>query len=403
MYKDRIKNNLLLTLSSIIIGIICGLSGTFFHSCTEIANKIRVNNSWLVYLLPISGLAIVWLYKRINIPPETRSKPIFIGARTGEKINPLLSVGVFFATCVTHLFGGSTGRESAALQVGGSLGSLTGQILKFDRKNNRIAIICGMAAGFTSMFGTPITSAIFAVEATDVALGMFYTCNFIYIIISVFIATVITSIFGFHGMKFSIPEFDINANNVIVTVLIAIVCAAMAVVFILGKKYVKKCFSKYIKNDYLKIFVGGVIIVILSIIWNSGDYNGVGTNVITNAIAGNVKPEAFFVKLIFTIISLSVGFKGGELVPLFFIGATLGGLLGGILGVSIGIGAAIGLICIFSAATDCPITAIVLGVEMFGFNLLPYFIITCLVAYFVSGNIDFYDKKNYKPEDLANL
>ncbi len=399
MLKKNIKSVLMLTLSSIIIGIICGFGGSVFHLSTEIVNDIRVHNSWLIYFLPVAGLLLVWIYKICKIPPDTNTKPVFIGARKGEKVNPLLALCIFIATCLTHLFGGSAGREGAALQFGGSLGSATGQILKFDRSKNKIAVLCGMAAGFTAMFGTPVTSAVFVFEATDVTLGMLYTSNFIYIIISVFIATVISSLFGAHGMNFTVPELQLDIKNILATILISIACAIITVVFILSKKYVKKYSVKYITNDYLRIAIGGVLIVVLSIIWSSGDYNGVGTNVIANAMNGNVKAEAFILKLIFTVITLSFGFKGGELVPIFFIGATLGGFIAGVLGISVAVGAAIGMVCIFSASTDCPISAIILGIEVFGYHLAPFFLISCVISYYASGNIDFYDKKLYKFED----
>ena len=400
MYKEKLKNGFLLTLSSIIIGMICGVGGSLFHISTEVAGDIRINNSWLINLLPIVGLVIVWLYKLCKIPPDTGSQPVFVAARSGEKVNPLLTVCIFFSTCITHMFGGSTGREGAALQFGGTLGSITGQVMIFDLIKNRVAVLCGMAAGFTSMFGTPITSVIFVFEATDIALSRFYTMDFLYVTISVLISFAISLLFGVCKMKFNVPELHFDLKSIIATALIAIACAIIAVVFIQSKKVLKKYASKYIPNAYLRVLIGGVIVVILSTIWNSGDYNGVGGNVIAEAMNGNVKAEAFILKLIFTVISLSFGYKGGELVPIFFIGATLGGLLGGILGVSVAVGAAIGLVCIFSASTDCPISAIVLGVEIFGYHLIPFFILTCIISYFSSGNIDFYDKYKFKTEGI---
>lgn len=378
---------------SVIIGTTCGAVGTAFHYSVEYVTKFRNNHSWIIYLLPIAGLVIIFLYRASGIKHDKGTNLVIGSIRNPEYNIPFrMAPLIFITTAITHLFGGSAGREGAALQIGGSLGASIGKLVKMDDNDKHIMTLCGMSAVFAALFGTPVTAALFSVEV--ISIGVLYYSALVPCILSSTIAYAITEKFDITPTYFvlnQIPEMTLLTG--IRVILLAIATAIVSILFCLAMQAASNAFKKYFKNQYIRIFVGGILLVLLTFAVGCHDYNGAGMNIIEQAIHGDAKPEAFLLKLIFTCITISCGFRGGEIVPSFFIGATFGCTLGGILGLDPGFGAAMGLVCLFCGVVNCPLASLVLSIELFGPNGILLFAIGTSVSYMLSGYYSLYSEQ----------
>lgn len=373
-----------------ITGILGGLIGTLFHFVVDKVTDIRTENIWLIYLLPIGGLAIILICRVFKIDSDTGTSSIMKALRENEKIPVAIGPVIFLGTAFTHLLGGSAGREGAALQLGGSIGTVVGRAFKLDNKDMHIIILCGMSSVFAALFGTPLTAAIFALEVVN--MGVLFYSALIPTVVSSLVASRVAVLFGIPSVKFDLQIPEISFASVGEVLLIGAICAGVSILFCITIGYSKK-FMKYIlKNDYIRIFAGGAIIVLLTIIIGTKDYNGAGMDIIEGALGGETKPEAFILKLIFTAITIAAGFRGGEIVPAFFIGSTLGAVIGIIIGVDPGFAAALGLVTLFCGIVNCPIASIFLSIELFGSEGLLLFALACAVAYVLSGSFSIYSE-----------
>ena len=373
-----------------LTGILGGLIGTLFHFVVDKVTTIRMANSWLIYLLPIGGLAIILICRLFKLDTETGTSSIMKALREDKKIPTAIGPVIFLGTAITHLFGGSAGREGAALQLGGSIGTVVGKIFKLDSKDTHIIILCGMSSVFAALFGTPLTAAIFALEVVNA--GVFFYSALIPTIVSSLVSTRISILFGVQPIKFNVQIPEITFSSVGEVLLIGAICAGVSILFCLTVGYMKKLMRKLISNDFIRIFAGGTVIVLLTIIIRTTDYNGAGMHIIEGALNGEARPEAFIIKLIFTAITIASGFRGGEIIPAFFIGSTLGVLIGTILGVDPAFAAALGLVALFCGIVNCPIASIFLSIELFGSEGLLLFALACAVSYVLSGNFSIYSE-----------
>ena len=373
---------------SAISGCITGLICVAFYKLMHMAVRFREGHGIIIWGLPFAGLLIVWLYNVMNDADDKGTNLILSSISSGEKVPIKMLPLIFVSTIVTHLFGGSAGREGAALQIGGSLGSFFGDKLRFDDKDRRIFIMCGMAAAFSALFGTPVAAAIFSIEV--ISIGTMNYAALVPCAISALTADYVANLFDLAGENFhifSISEFTVTgAGNAL---LLACLCAGVSVLFCIILHKSEQLF-RLIKNPYLRIFTGGCIIVALTLLLDTTDYNGVNMNVLWRAVRGEVKYEAFFIKMIFTAITLACGYKGGEILPSLFIGATFGSFAGYILGLSPSLCSAIGMVSVFCGVTNCPVTSILLSVEMFGTEGLPYYFIAIAISYMLSGYYSLY-------------
>ena len=304
----------------------------------------------------------------------------------------ILTVPMSAKDQVYYLFGGSAGREGAALQLGGSIAGLIGKISRLDEKDMHIMTMCGMSAVFAALFGTPLTATLFALEVISV--GVIYYSALVPCIVASLFALEMARIFGIAPTHFDVVIEPISELMLLKVSALAIVCSLMSTVFCLSMHKTEHLFAKLIKNPYLRIAAGGALVVLITAILGTGDYNGAGMNIIKHAIEeGQAKPDAFFWKLILTAITIGCGFKGGEVVPTFFIGATLGCVLGSLLGIPTGFAAALGLICVFCGAVNCPVASIILSVELFGSGELLYFALACGISYMLSGYFGLYSSQ----------
>lgn len=392
-YKTIRKTFIKWLICSAIIGITCGAVGTAFHYSVEYVTQFRSGHSWIIFLLPAAGLLIVFLYRAGGIKHDKGTNLVIGSIRNPEYNVPFrMAPLIFITTVITHLFGGSAGREGAALQIGGSLGASIGKLIKMDDNDKHIMTLCGMSAVFAALFGTPVTAALFSVEV--ISIGILYYSALVPCILSATISYAITEKFHITPTYFilnQVPEMSLATG--IRVIILSVAAAVLSILFCMSMQVIGKTFKKYLKNQYLRILVGGVLLVLLTLAVRCNDYNGAGMNIIEQAIHGTAKPEAFILKLLFTCITIGCGFRGGEIVPSFFIGATFGCTLGGWIGLDPGFGAAMGLVCLFCGVVNCPLASLVLSIELFGASGILLFAIGCSVSYMLSGYYSLYSEQ----------
>lgn len=404
-YGELIKGFIKWFVIAVIIGVVVGLGGTAFNKALGFANEFRNSNSWTIFTLPVAGLVIVFLYTICGLSKDPGTNNIIKGARSDEKVSIKLAPLIFIATFLTHITGGSAGREGAALQIGGSLASPFGKLFRLDKKDLSTLIMCGMAAGFSALFGTPIAAAVFAVEVTIVAAAQYSAL--VPCMVSALTAVVTAKFFDVEAESFIVKGIPaLNEGSVpdlLRVTLLGAACAAVSVLFCFAMHNAGHLYKKYIKNDYIRVVAGGAIIILLTLIIGNRDYNGAGMNVIERAFEGEAFPLAFLLKILFTALTLGAGFKGGEIVPSFFTGATFGCFLGGLIGLDPSFGAAVGLLAVFCGVTNCPFATIILSIELFGAAGLGFYALAIAISYMLSGYWGLYSAQKFYQSKLKPM
>ena len=366
-----------------IIGEVCGFIGSAFHIGVAWATALRGENPWLLWGLPLAGLVIVGFY-RLTGTEGQGTNDIIDAVHLGKPLSIFLLPAIFLGTVLTHLCGGSAGREGAALQMGGTIGYQTSRLFHMDDRDKRTATLCGMAAFFSALFGTPVAATMFAIMVISV--GTFYHSAFIPCFTASLVSYGISIWLGVEPTRFAVTIPAIEPRDLVQVALLAALCAWVSAIFCNVLHFAERQMVKRVPNAWLRAILGGCAVILLTLLCGSGDYNGAGMDVITAAIEeGTARPEAFALKILFTALTLSAGFKGGEVVPSFFIGATFGCVMGPLLGLPAGFGAALGLVSVFCGATNCPVASIFLALELFGGEGLLYFALACGVSYMLSG------------------
>lgn len=376
-----------------VTGTVLGIVGAYFARSITYATQLRSDHPWILYLLPVIGLLIVLIYKFEKKGGGTNL--VLEAVQEGEEIPFRMAPMIFASTVLTHFGGGSAGREGAALQLGGSIAQALGKLFRLDKEHTKIMILCGMAAGFSALFGTPLAAAVFAIEVVFVG-TMQYFALFPCAVASL-TAFEVAKLCGGHAEHFTvtgIPAFDLSSALKIAA--LAFFCAALSVIFCGTLHGAEKLYKKYIKNPYIRIFVGGVLVILLAKVLGTTDYLGGGMNIVEKAVEGEVIWAAFLLKLLFTAVSLGAGYKGGEIVPTLFVGATFGCLFGQVLGFAPSLCAACGMVALFSAVTNSPLASLVLGFELFGFEGMPFYLIAVAIGYSQSGNGGLYHSQKIK-------
>ncbi len=374
-----------------VTGAAGGLIGAAFHLSVDGAGALRESFPRLIWLLPAAGVLIALIYRYTHLESEG-TNAVIDSIHLGERI-PLALVPVIFAsTVLTHLCGGSAGREGAALQIGGGLGWSMGRLFRLDEKDMRLVTLCGMSALFSALFGTPLTATIFALEVISV--GVVYYSGLVPCLTAALAAYGVTRLFDIAPTRFVTEAPALSADILWRVALLGIACAGMSIVFCVVMHKSEHFISKTVKNPYLRALLGGFAIIALTYLCGTTDYNGAGTQVISRAISeGEARPAAFALKLVFTAITLGSGFRGGEVVPTFFIGATLGCVLGPLLGIPAGFAAAVGLVALFCGAVNCPVASVILSVELFGSGGVVLFAVACAISYMLSGYTGLYSSQ----------
>ena len=374
---------------AILVGTIVGLCGSAFYFGMSYVTFLRTAHPWLILLLPAGGLVIVGLYHLFHDEKDTGTNLVISAIHSGDELPFRMAPLIFISTLITHLFGGSAGREGAALQMGGSIGNALGRLFRFDEKDKHVMIMCGMSAAFSALFGTPMAAAIFPMEMVSV--GVMYYIALVPCVISSLVAHGIAVSFGVSNELFligEVPAFGI-LSSVKISVL-AILCALVSILFCVILHQTGHLYKKLFKNPYLRVFAGGCLVVLLTCLVGSQSYNGTGINIIENCINGTVRPEAFLLKIIFTALTLGAGYKGGEIVPSFFTGAAFGCLFGNLLGFSPTLCTAVGMTSVFCGVTNSPITSLLISFELFGYDGMPYFLLATAFSYMLSGYFGLY-------------
>ncbi len=376
-------------LLALTVGAVGGVIGSLFHLCIDFVTELRGENIWIVYFLPVAGVCIALLYAIFKKCGPINTDRVFDGARGSSNVPfPMLPL-IFISSAISHLAGASVGREGAALQLGGSCGYDIAKLFRLKSAGVRIAVMCGMSAVFTALFGTPVAASVFALEVTMVG-SMHYGALFPCVLSSV-VAFGVSNAFGIEPVRFASVFTDMSSPAFIGKVIVlAVLCALLSIVFVKTVSAMEKGAKKLVPNTYLRAFVGGA--VVLGLTWSLGtyDYNGAGMNIIQMAMQGEAQYEAFILKLMFTAVSLAAGFKGGEIVPVFFVGSTFGCVVAPLIGMDPATGAAIGFVALFCGVVNCPLASVFLAVEIFGTDSILMFCLVCALSYMMSGNSGLY-------------
>ena len=371
------------TILGLVIGAFCGVIGSAFHIGVHHATELRAEHPWLLWCLPLAGLGIVGFYKLTKVEGKGTNS-IIDQVHLGKGLPFFLLPAIFLGTILTHLCGGSAGREGAALQMGGTIGFHTGRLLRLDDRDLRVATLAGMAAFFSALFGTPLAATVFAMMV--ISIGIMYDVAFIPCLTAALTAYGVSLTMGVEPTRFTVAMPELEGWMLVRVAVLAALCAVVSTVFCNVIHIVEHQMDHRIKNSWARAVIGGVAVIALTYLCGTTDYNGAGMEVVTAAVEGGVaRPEAFLLKMLFTAVTLAAGYKGGEVVPSFFVGATFGCVAGPFLGIPAGFAAALGLVAVFCGATNCPLASIILAVELFGDGGTLYFALACGLSYMLSG------------------
>ena len=380
-------------LFAILSGIIIGFVGTAFCYGINAVTDLRIRYPWLIFLLPAGGLAIVGLYRLLHDEKDTGTNLILSAIQSNDNIPLRMAPLIFISTLITHLFGGSAGREGAALQLGGSIGHALGKLFRFDDKDQHIMIMCGMSAAFSALFGTPLAAAIFSMEV--VSIGIMHYAALVPCVISALIAHGIALYFHISPERFdlgSIPGFSVK--TAVMIGILAVLCAVVSVLFCMILHSAERLYKRFFKNVWVRAAAGGGIVILLTAAVGNQTYNGTGMTLIEQCISvGTVFPLAFLLKMVFTAATLGAGYKGGEIVPSLCVGAAFGCLFGDLTGFSPALCTAVGMGAVFCGVTNSPITSLLICFELFGFEGMPYYLIAIALSYMTSGYYGLYSSQ----------
>lgn len=385
---DYIKAFLKWILIAAVVGILGGVAGSIFHLSIDYVTELRTEYDWLIFLLPVGGLVIAGIYEVFRSKGRIDTNRVLEAVGAEEKVPLVMAPLIFVSTVITHLLGGSAGREGAALQLGGSIGYNMGRVFRLNKNDMHIIVMAGMSSVFAALFGTPLAAAFFALEVTCV--GVLHYAGLVPCMIASVTAYYTALRFGVSPIRFKIIAESISGEVLVKVIILALACAVVSIAFCVAIKKTEDSMERLLHNKYLRAFVGGAIIAVLSLVLQTQDYNGAGMDVISRAMAGEAKASAFVLKIVFTAITIAAGFKGGEIVPALFIGSTLGCVLGPILGVNPGFAAAIGAVSLFCGVVNCPVASVLLALEIFGAERILLFAVACGVSYMMSGNFGLY-------------
>ncbi len=376
-----------------LTGLTCGLAGAAFTWCVAEATKLRAAYPWLLLCMPAAGLIIVWAYRTAGLENDSGTNQIIASVRGGTRPPVRLSLLIFLGSVLTHLTGGSAGREGAALQIGGSISAGIGRLLRLGERSVNTIIQCGMAGLFSALFGTPLTATVFSLEVVNV--GQFRYAALFPCLLSALIANGIPRALGLPAESYRLLGVPgLGPVSLLQCGGLAILAALVSIVFCVLMHVAGRLYKKYISNQYLRALAGAALVIILTLVEGSGDYNGAGGGIIELAVEGEVHvPWAFLLKMLFTALTLGAGFRGGEIVPTLFIGSTFGCAVGPLLGLDPAFSAAVAMIALFCGVVNCPLASIFLAIELFGGEGLLFFALACSLSFLLSGRYSLYSSQ----------
>ncbi|RZA01218.1 MAG: voltage-gated chloride channel protein [Sphingobacteriaceae bacterium] len=403
--NKRLPGLIKLILLIIAVSLIVGSAVALFLWLLTVAIHYRFKNTWLLYLLPLAGILIHLIYKTVGKSSEKGNNLIIDEIhQPGVGVPGLMAPIILFTTIITHLFGGSAGREGTAVQIGGSIAYTFGKWFKINQKDTSILLISGVAAGFGAVFGTPLTGAIFAIEV--LALGKLEYGAALPALLASLVGDWAVDAWQVHHTTYHIDALGVltaSANLILISkvILASAAFGLIGYVFAVGVHQTKSIFLKIIKIEWLIPVLGGLTIIGFTYLSGKPDYLSLGVDAeylgavtIPSAFtSGGADIWSWLWKTIYTIITLSTGFKGGEVTPLFYIGATLGNSLAVLLNSPVSLFAALGFIAVFAGATNTPLACTIMGTELFGSEHILLFAIACFTAYLFSGHKSIYSSQ----------
>lgn len=379
---------------SVLGSCLGGILGSVFHILIDLVTEFREENRYVIFFIPLAAVIICAMYGFFKNRGSLGTDRILDCLNREKPIPKIMIPLIFVSSVISHLSGASVGREGAALQLGGSLFHIIGRLFRLNSKDMKIAVMSGMSAVFAALFGTPLAASVFALEIAGA--GAMHYGAIVPCVLSAVVAFRISSIFGISPVRFvRVSSLTLNPAVFAQVIVLSVMCAVVSIVFCVTIKATSKKATSLIPNPYVKSLVCSVILIVLSVIFRSGDYNGAGMNIISKALNGVSKPEAFFVKIIFTAVSIAAGFKGGEIVPAFFVGSTFGAAVSPILGLDPTMGAAMGFVALFCGVVNCPLASLFLAIEVFGADWAVVFAIVCSVSYMMSGRFSLYGSQEF--------
>lgn len=379
---------------SLSIGGLIGSAGALFLWSLQFVTDTREENLWIVLLLPIAGLLIGWGYYKQGKGIEKGNNLLIDEFHAPKKTIPFkMAPMVLIGTLLTHLGGGSAGREGTALQIGASIADQFNRFFKLHSIQRKTLIILGMSGGFAAVFGTPIAGAIFSLEVLRTKkIHPFFILPTVFV---AFVSDYVCHAWGVAHTQYYIGEVAAISVFSISWAALAGVCFGLtARLFSQQKKFWKKIATRLIPLEPVRPFIGGIVIVVIVFVMGTSKYIGLGVPIIEAAFSYELQPYDFMIKLLLTAFTLGVGFKGGEVTPLFFMGATLGNALFWIIPLPMGLLAGMGFVAVFAGATNTPIACAVMGMELFGIEGVLFFAIACFTAFLCSGKTSVYSAQN---------
>ena len=376
-----------------LTGAACGLAGAAFTWCVAQAAALRGAHPWLLLCMPLAGLAIVFSYRAAGMENDSGTNQIIASVRGGKRPPVRLAPLIFLGSALTHLTGGSAGREGAALQIGGSISAGIGRLLRLGERSVNTIIQCGMAGLFSALFGTPLTAAVFTLEVVNV--GQLRYAALFPCLLSALTADAIPRALGLPAERYHLSGLpELGPASLLRCGALAILAALVSIAFCVLMHQAGHLYKKYIPNQYLRALAGAALVIALTVLEGSGDYNGAGGHIIELAVEGEVHvPWAFLLKMLFTALTLGAGFRGGEIVPTLFIGSTFGCAAAPLLGLDPAFGAAVSMTALFCGVVNCPMASIFLAVELFGGEGLLFFALACALSFLVSGRYSLYSSQ----------
>ncbi len=377
-------------LLSSVLGVMAGSASALFLYALDFATDTRITHPWLLGLLPVAGLATGWIYHRIGKPVEGGNNLLIDEIHDPQKIVPKrMAPLILAATVVTHLFGGSAGREGTAVQMGGALADRVTHLFGLDKAERRILLMGGIAAGFSSVFGTPLAGAIFGLEV--LAIGRLRYDALLACLASAIVADETCRLWGIHHTVYAIAFTPpVTALGLASALVAGSVFGVVGMLFADSTHALSAFFKRKIAWPPLRPFVGGAIVAIGATLLATPQFLGLGIPTIEAAFRGDLPVYDFAGKFGFTVVTLASGFKGGEVTPLFYIGATLGNALGHVLALPVPVLAGLGFVAVFAGAANTPIASTVMAMELFGTHIGVYAAVACVVSYLFSGHTGIY-------------